>query len=64
MSSEVMRAAYLNAEVACALIELESMKVDNMERENAGLSYAYGEQAFMDLRERLRQARYCAKNCT
>lgn len=34
---------------AAAMIELEAMKVANVERESQGLSPAYGEEQFRDL---------------
>jgi hypothetical protein len=45
-------AAYVNAQVACALIEMESMKVANQERMAQGHAFAYGEDAFLALIEK------------
>ena len=42
--------AFINSQVACALITLEGMKAMNREREMRGESLAYGEHAFFDLR--------------
>jgi hypothetical protein len=43
------RAAYVNAQTAAALIELESMKAANREREMHGHALAWGEDAFLEL---------------
>ena len=40
------RVAYIQAQVACALIELEGMKAENRQREIEGKSLAYTEAAF------------------
>lgn len=40
---------YVQAQTACALIECESMKVANTERERAGYALAYPEDAFSAL---------------
>lgn len=40
-------AAFINSQVACALIEVESMKAANTERESQGYALAYDEEAFM-----------------
>lgn len=42
-------AAYVNAQTAAALIELESYKAANREREMCGHALAWGKDAFMDL---------------
>ncbi len=42
-------AAYIFAQSACALIEMESMKVANRERRDRGESIAYTEDAFVNL---------------
>lgn len=44
---ETQRAAFLQAQAACALIEMEAMKAANKEREQQGYSLAYDEAAFM-----------------
>ena len=43
------KAAHINSQVACALIEMESMKAANEERASKGLAQAYDEGAFMAL---------------
>ena len=43
MTTPEGRAAYVNSQVACALIELEAMKVENQLRAQHGLAQAYGE---------------------
>jgi hypothetical protein len=43
------KAAYVQAQTAAMLCELESMKVANRERERRGEAYAYGEGEFFDL---------------
>lgn len=45
-------AAYVNAQTAAALIELESFKAANREREMRGYALAWGEDAFMELIEK------------
>ena len=45
-------AAYINSMATCAQIEMESMKAANRERENQGLTLAYGEKDFMGLIEK------------
>ena len=47
-------AAYVNAQAACALAEMCSMEVANVERQMKGHMIAYDEKAFMDL-----QNKYC-----
>jgi len=42
-------AAYVNSQTACALIEMEGMKAENMQREFKGEAMAYDEKAFTDL---------------
>jgi len=44
--------AYVHAQVACALIELEAMKAANRERDICGDAPAYGEAAFMALQDK------------
>ena len=41
--------AYVNSQIASALIELESMKAENMQREHLGQSMAWDESSFMSL---------------
>jgi hypothetical protein len=41
------KVAYIQSQTACALLEMEAMKVENLQRINQGLSVAYGEDAFM-----------------
>ena len=43
------RAAYINAQAAGMLAELEAMKAANVEQESQGLALAYGEEAFFGL---------------
>ena len=45
---------YLYSQVACALIELESMKAANWMREMQGHTIAYGEEAFLELIDKYR----------
>ncbi len=47
MSQELRNIAYVNAQVACALIEMESMKAKNQWRKHQQESPAYGEEAFL-----------------
>ena len=47
--NENQRAAFLDSQTACALIEMESMKALNTYREMRGETIAYNEQAFLDL---------------
>ena len=46
------RAAYINSQVACALIEMEGMKAENMQRAHLGQSMAYSDTSFIALIER------------
>ena len=46
------KVAYINGQVACALIEMEAMKAANHERQQRGESDNYGEEAFMALIEK------------
>lgn len=41
--------AYINSQVACALIEMEGMKAENKHREINGLQLKYNEKAFINL---------------
>ena len=43
------KAAFIFSQVACALAQIEGMKVMNTERERNGLALAYDEQAFLDV---------------
>jgi hypothetical protein len=43
------KVAFINSQVACALIEMESMKAANRDRQSRGESDAYGEEAFMNI---------------
>lgn len=40
------RVAFINAQVACALIDLAGMQAENRQREMEGKSLAYTEDAF------------------
>lgn len=40
------KAAYIMAQTACAIAEIESMKAANWMREDQGYTIAYGEEAF------------------
>ncbi len=46
------KVAYVNAQVACALIEMEGMKADNMQRKAVGDSMAYNHADFLEVIER------------
>lgn len=46
------KAAYINAQVACALAEIEAMKAANRQREIQGYTPAYGEEAFAAVPDR------------
>lgn len=50
--SETERAAYLNSQVACALIEAAGMTAENMQREHRGESMAYTASDFNYLAEK------------
>lgn len=43
------RAAFINSQTACMLVELEAMRAANRERESNGFSPAYGEDEFLAL---------------
>lgn len=45
-------AAYVHAQVACAMAELFAMLAANTERQSQGYSAAYDEAAFMALQEK------------
>lgn len=50
--NEQQAAAFVMAQTACMLVEMEAMKVANQEREMRGLSLAYNEGAFQELIEK------------
>ncbi len=41
--------AFVNSQVACAMIEMEAMKASNTNREMRGEAIAYAEEAFIAL---------------
>ncbi len=52
MSNEVnqfSQASFLNSQIACALIRMEGMKAENMQRDVRGESMAYVEEDFFNL---------------
>lgn len=51
MNTPEERAAYINARVACALIEAAGMTAENMQRDKQGESMAYDSKAFRELIE-------------
>lgn len=52
MNELIARVAYINAQVACMLAELEAMKAENNKRDNNNLSAAYSEEDFRMLPDR------------
>lgn len=48
---DAQKAAYIMAQAAAALIELEAMKQANRDRESRGEGPAYDEEAFLKLHE-------------
>lgn len=46
------KAAYVNSQTACAMIEAMGMQAENQQRERQGYSMAYGDKAFFDLIEK------------
>ena len=46
------KVVYIQGQIACALIELEAMKVANQERQDKGQANAYGEEAFIELQNK------------
>jgi hypothetical protein len=50
--TEEQKAAYVNAQTACALIEMEGMKALNLERDRRGHSLAYTEEDFLKVIEK------------
>lgn len=47
--TESQSAAYIMAQTACALAEIESMKAANRERERKGEVIAYPEESFLEI---------------
>ena len=47
--SEERMIAFVNSQVACAMIEMEAMKASNTNREMRGEAIAYAEEAFIAL---------------
>jgi len=45
--TDEQKAAYVNAQTACALAEIEGMKAENWMRERRGQTIAYGEEEFL-----------------
>jgi hypothetical protein len=43
------KAAYINSQVACALIEMEGMKALNIYRQSRDETIAYDDEAFLDV---------------
>ena len=43
------KAAFINAQVACAMIEAMGMQAENQHRQNCGNAVAYGDEAFASL---------------
>ena len=52
MNTIEARAAFVNSQVACAMIELEAMKALNSERAMRGENIAYDEAAFLALQDK------------
>ncbi len=50
--NEEQQAAYIQSQVACAMIEMEGMKANNLIRDGAGYSPLYGKDQFLELIER------------
>lgn len=48
-SLQIANAAYVNSQVACAMIEAMGMQAENQNRERRGESIAYTEKSFNDL---------------
>lgn len=48
-SHQIAQAAYINAQVACAMITAMGMQAENMQRQAVGQSVAYGHSAFVNL---------------
>jgi len=49
--TEEQQAAYIQSQIACALIEMEGMKAANIARERHDFTLAYSEADFMALLE-------------
>lgn len=47
--NEEQKAAFLNSQVACAMIEAMGMQAENEQRKACGLSMAYTEDSFVSL---------------
>ena len=50
--TEEQSAAFVNSQVACALIEMEGMKAENMQRQSQGHEPVYREDDFGSITER------------
>lgn len=50
--TDEQKAAYIQSQSACALIEMHAMAAENSEREQQGLAQAYDGEAFMEVIER------------
>jgi len=50
--NENQKTVFVQSQIACAIIELESMKAANAERERRGESQAYPEESFIALLDR------------
>ena len=50
--NEIQQAAYVIAQAACAMCEVEAMKADNERCRQQGVSDAYGESHFMALQDK------------
>jgi hypothetical protein len=51
-AQKITNAAYVNAMVACAMIEAMGMQAENSQRSHLGLSMAYDDKAFNDVIEK------------
>ncbi len=47
--TDEQKSAFINSQVACALIELAAMQAENSKRERGGYTAAYTEDAFLAL---------------
>ncbi len=47
--TDEQRIVYVNSQIACALIEMEGMKTENMQRQNCNQTLAYTEKDFTNL---------------
>ena len=52
METAEKRAAFINAQAACAMAEIQGMVAENQHRLSLGLSIAYDYDAFMAVQER------------